>query len=158
MSRSLPPLALVVLPAIAPNPADAQRAAPVTGAALVEADPAEWLSYGRDYGETHYSPLDQINATNVERLGLAWSWNIQGDRGRLEATPLVSDGVIYAIGTWSVVFALDARTGEEIWRWDPAIVQGGRENGGPNICCGPVSRGVPSMTGRCMRAFWMVAW
>ncbi len=44
--------------------------------ALREAAPAEWLSYGRDQAETHYSPLDQINSDNIDRLGLAWSWEI----------------------------------------------------------------------------------
>src|SRR3984957_20892851 len=56
----------------------------------------EWLTYGRDYAETHYSPLNQINASNVSRLGLAWSWATEArDGGSLEATPLISNGVIY---------------------------------------------------------------
>jgi len=115
---------------------------------LLASPPGEWLNHGRDPGETRFSPLDQIRAENVDRLGLAWSWDIQGYTGQLEATPIVHDGVMYATGTWSVVFALDARTGQVKWRWDPAIVQGGRANGGPSVCCGPVNRGVALYEGR----------
>ena len=95
-------------------PLTAQGSAGVDDAALREADPTEWLSHGRDQAETYYSPLEQINAGNVDRLGLAWSWDIQGFQGRLETTPLFSDRVLYGTGIWSVVFALDARTGEEL--------------------------------------------
>src|SRR5690606_33463828 len=56
---------------------------------------AEWLSYGRDYSETRYSPVDQINASNVAELGLAWSFDTGEVRGH-EATPLVVDGIMYA--------------------------------------------------------------
>ena len=133
--------AALLLPLLAAPLAARQPSAGVDAAALRAVDPGEWLSHGRDPGETYYSPLDRINTANVDRLGLAWSWDIGGSQGRLEATPLVSDGVLYGTGIWSIVFALDARTGEEIWRWDPAIVQGGRVNGGASICCGPVNRG-----------------
>lgn len=77
---------------------------------LVSPAAGEWLSYGRDYAETRFSPLDEIDVKNVDRLGLAWSWAIPAAQGRPESTPLVRDGVMYATGTWSVVFALDART------------------------------------------------
>ena len=102
--------------------------------------PGEWTAHGRDVGETRYSPLDQIDTENVARLGVAWSWDIPKTGARLEATPLVSDGVMYATGALSFVFALDARTGEEKWRWDPAIPTADR--GGPGACCGNVNRGV----------------
>ena len=111
---------------IALLPASAQSPKPIDSTALRGAQPDEWLSYGRDYAETHYSPLAQIHRDNVRRLRLAWSWEIGSSPAQLEATPLVSNGVIYATGTWSVVFALDARTGAVKWRWDPGIVQGGR--------------------------------
>ncbi|MED5564788.1 MAG: PQQ-dependent dehydrogenase, methanol/ethanol family [Gemmatimonadota bacterium] len=148
MTRFLPLLALPTILLGVRAPLGAQGAAPVTEAALIEADPAEWLTYGRDYAETHYSPLDRINSDNVGRLGLAWFWTNGGGAGRVEATPLVSNGVIYATATWSVVFALDARTGEQIWRWEPGIVRGGRRNGGPSICCQPVNRGVALYNGK----------
>lgn len=142
---SRPALALLAafLPGlISPAGATAQVSTPVDDDLLRDPPPSEWITNGRDYAETHFSPLDRIDADNVDRLGLAWTWEFEGDRGQLEASPLVHDGVMYATGTWSVVFALDARTGEELWRWDPAIVRGGRSEGGPSICCGPVNRGV----------------
>src|SRR5260221_3891805 len=55
----------------------------------------EWLTTGRDYAETRYSPLKQIDASNVSKLGLAWSFDTSSFRS-LEATPLISDGVLYA--------------------------------------------------------------
>jgi glucose dehydrogenase len=99
---------------------------------LVQAAPAEWLSYGRDYAETHYSPLSQITTENVRRLVPAWTWDIPKTGARLEATPIVADGVIYATGPKSFVFALDARTGQRLWMWDPAIPD--ETEGGPSIC------------------------
>src|SRR5262245_9800088 len=74
---------------------------------------AEWLTTGHDYAETRFSPLNQIDASNVIRLGLAWTWDTNSFRG-LEATPLVHEGILYATANWSVTFALDARTGKEI--------------------------------------------
>ena len=118
----------------------AQQSEGVSETALRVAPPAEWLTTGRDYAETHYSPLDQIDADNVEQLGLAWSWIIPKAGARLEATPLVSDGVMYATGPKSFVYALDARTGEKKWQWDPGIPD--EREGGPSICCGDVNRGV----------------
>ena len=110
--------------------------------ALLNSPNAEWLTYGGNYAETHYSPLDQINESNIDRLGFAWEWEITGTAGNLEATPLVSDGIIYATGTWSNVFVLDAATGRLVWCWDAGIVRGGINNGGPSVCCGPVNRGL----------------
>ena len=121
--------------------AQERTAAPVGQEALVAADGKQWLSYGRDYAETHHSPLDAINATNVSRLGLAWSVDV-GSVGQVEATPLVSNGVLYGTTAWSRVFAIDARTGKTKWEWDPGIVKGGANAGGPSLCCGPVNRGV----------------
>src|SRR4051812_38651537 len=79
----------------------------------------EWLTYGLNYAETRYSPLKQIDSTNVKRLGLAWTLDIGNGGGGQEDTPLVSNGVIYAVTNWSIAFAVDARTGKEKWRWDP---------------------------------------
>src|SRR5262245_37237829 len=60
----------------------------------------EWVTHGIDPAETRYSPLDQINPANVSRLGLAWT-SIAGDGGgNQEATPLFSNGVLYAITNW----------------------------------------------------------
>ena len=68
-----------------------------------------------------FSPLDQVNLETIDRLGLGWSWVIPKAGARLEATPVISDGVMYATGPKSYVFALDARTGELRWQWDPGV-------------------------------------
>lgn len=104
---------------------------------LADADTANWLTHGRTYSEQRHSPLRQVNDTSVARLGLAWSVDLQTLHG-LEATPLVKDGVMYLTGTWSVVYALDARTGRELWRHDPKAPR----DHGKFMCCGVVNRGV----------------
>ncbi len=94
---------------------------PVTAERIIAADkePQNWLAHGRTYGEQRYSPLKQVNDGNVEQLGLAWSYATGTTRG-LQATPIVVDGRMYATGVWSVVYALDAKTGKELWTYDPA--------------------------------------
>lgn len=72
----------------------------------------DWPTHGFDYAETRFSPLAQISADNVENLGLAWSYNLESTRG-VEATPLVVDGVMYVTASWSIVHALDAKTGKK---------------------------------------------
>ena len=104
------------------------------------AQQSDWPLHGRDAAETRYSPLDRINTGNVGQLGVAWSWEIPRAGARLETTPIVVDGVLYGTAAFSFVFALDAVTGEEIWRWDPAIPH--ERLGGPRSCCGDVNRGV----------------
>ncbi|HXP87946.1 MAG TPA: PQQ-dependent dehydrogenase, methanol/ethanol family [Bryobacteraceae bacterium] len=99
----------------------------------------EWLTYGLSQGETRYSPLKQIDATNVKRLGLAWAFDIGTGGGGQEATPLVANGTVYGITNWSIVFAVDARTGKERWRWDPEVKQTTVRS---KICCGVVNRGL----------------
>src|SRR5215831_2846166 len=85
--------------------------------------PGSWLTYGKSQSEQRFSPLKQIDISNVKRLGLAWSY-VAGPGGYgQEATPLVWNNTIYGITTWSVVFALEARTGKEIWKWDPEVNQ-----------------------------------
>jgi quinohemoprotein ethanol dehydrogenase len=105
----------------------------------------EWVTYGRDYAETHYSPLKQIDTTNVSRLGLAWSWETESPSGgRVEGTPLMSNGVLFGSLAWDVLFAVDARTGKLKWRWDPEIPRQHISE----ICCGPVNRGVALYNGK----------
>ena len=99
----------------------------------------EWLSYGLTPGETRYSPLNQINATNVSRLGLGWMYEVGLGGGTQEDTPLMSNGTLYGITNWSIVFAVDARTGKEKWRWDPEV---NRTTVQPKLCCGVVNRGL----------------
>jgi PQQ-dependent dehydrogenase (methanol/ethanol family) len=105
----------------------------------------EWLTYGLTPGETRYSPLKQLDTTNVSRLGLAWSYEIGPGGGNQEATPLYWNGTIYSITQWSVVYAVDARTGKEKWRWDPEVNQTAVR---PRICCGVVQRGVAIYQGK----------
>lgn len=99
----------------------------------------EWTTYGFTQGETRYSPLQQIDAQNVARLGLAWSYELGRGGGNQEATPLAWNGNLYGITNWSIVFAVDARTGKEKWRWDPEVNQDAVR---PKICCGVVQRGI----------------
>ncbi len=126
----------------------AQRPAKVDDLALRNAAQSkgeDWLSYGFTPQETRYSPLNQINATNVSRLGLAWSAEVGPGGGGQEATPLVHNGVIFSTTQWSVVFAIDARTGKEKWRWDPEVNQTALR---PKICCGVVQRGIALYDGK----------
>src|SRR5438046_1734204 len=106
--------------------------------------PGEWLSYGRTQGETRYSTLKQIDTSNAKRLGLAWSYVMGAGGGNQEGTPLMWNNTLYGITTWSVVFALDARKGKEVWRWDPEINQ---TTVRPVICCGIVNRGIALYNG-----------
>ncbi|MBZ5580196.1 MAG: PQQ-dependent dehydrogenase, methanol/ethanol family [Acidobacteriia bacterium] len=121
--------------------AEGQPARQVDDAALKNAGKTgtEWITYGLNYNENRFSPLRQIDATNVSRLGLSWSYEVGPGGGGQEATPLVWNGTLYGITNWSIVFAVDARTGKEKWRWDPEINQPAVR---PKICCGIVNRGL----------------
>jgi PQQ-dependent dehydrogenase (methanol/ethanol family) len=110
---------------------------PVDAARIENAAPGEWLSHGRTYDEQRYSPLEHITDKNVSELGLAWFHDLQVPRGA-EATPLMANGVLYVTEPWSVVQALDAKTGKPIWRYDPQVP---REKGF-DACCDVVNRGV----------------
>ena len=92
-------------------------AQPKTGAA--KTPDTDWVHYGQSSDETHYSPLDQINDKNVDKLGLAWSYDLATYDSF--TAPLEVNGVIYfAVGS-SVVHALDARTGKLLWKYDPDV-------------------------------------
>jgi quinohemoprotein ethanol dehydrogenase len=99
----------------------------------------EWITYGSTLGETRYSPLKQIDVTNASRVGLEWSFDLGKGGGNQEATPLFWNGTIYAVTNWSVVHAIDARTGKQRWKWDPEINQDATRG---KICCGIVNRGL----------------
>jgi PQQ-dependent dehydrogenase (methanol/ethanol family) len=83
-----------------------------------KAEPHNWLMYWGDYQGTHYSPLTQIDTSNVARLRAAWSTPVPGPNVS-ESTPLVVDGVMYGTsgGNPRTVTAMDARTGRQIWRF-----------------------------------------
>ncbi|MEM7080806.1 MAG: PQQ-binding-like beta-propeller repeat protein, partial [Pseudomonadota bacterium] len=111
----------------------------------VTAEPGSWLSYGQDYREQRFSPLTQITPQNVSRLGLAWSKPLGGSRERMQGTPLVVDGVMYVTNGWSVVYALDAATGAQLWRFDPKT---DRQYVKLSCCGGVVNRGVAVYRGK----------
>jgi quinohemoprotein ethanol dehydrogenase len=102
-----------------------------------DSEPGEWMTSGRDFGKTHHSQLDQIDVDNVHRLGFAWEYHTDTQRG-LQATPIVVDGVMYTSGSTGRAYALNAVTGEEIWAFDP------QNDGQVNryACCDEVNRGV----------------
>ncbi|HXP85698.1 MAG TPA: PQQ-dependent dehydrogenase, methanol/ethanol family [Bryobacteraceae bacterium] len=127
--------------------APAQQGRRVDDAALRNAGKTgeDWLSYGVTPGETRYSPLNQLNTSNVSRLGLAWTYDSGSGGGNQEGTPLEWNGTLYVETNWSVVFALDARTGKERWRWDPEVNQNAARS---KICCGIVNRGIAIYQGK----------
>lgn len=84
-------------------------------------DGANWPGYGRTYGEQHFSPLDQINAENVKRLGLAWSIDL--GPGNPVTAPIAVDGILYIATGYSVVRAIDAATGSILWTYDPKVTE-----------------------------------
>lgn len=117
----------------------------------------EWLATGRDYSETRFSLLDQVNDTSIQRLGLAWYYDTDAEPGALEATPIVADGILYAPLTWDVVIAVDVRTGKLQWSYDPhlshhnfpagSLNDPNRKRTGPTMLS-PVSRGVAFYDGK----------
>ncbi len=111
--------------------------------AAADSEPYNWLAHGRSNSEQRYSPLAQVNRDNVERLGLSWSYDTMTTHG-LEASPIVIDGVMYTTGAWSVVYALDAATGRELWVYDPKVPRQWSRRG----CCDVVNRGVAVWKGR----------
>lgn len=142
---------LMAAAAIAADPAKGSRAhvqaatARVDGA-FIQANAAatrDWPSYGLDYAETRFSRLRQIDAANVKDLGLVWSYNLESNRG-VEATPIVVDGIMYVTASWSVVHAVDVRTGRRLWTFDPQVDKAAGFKG----CCDVVNRGVAIHRGK----------
>ena len=114
------------------------RAAPLDSARLVNAssEPQNWLTHGGTYEERRFSPLRDINPATIDRLGMAWSLELDTDRGQ-ESTPLVVDGVMFVTTAWSKVVAIDAATGAKIWQFDPKVPG----KAGIKACCDVVNRG-----------------
>jgi quinohemoprotein ethanol dehydrogenase len=103
----------------------------------------EWPTYGGTYDEQRFSPLTGITQANVGSLGVAWTHEFPTSQG-VEATPIVVDGVIYVSGAWSVVAALDAKSGKLLWEYDPQVPREQLARG----CCDAVNRGVAVYEGR----------
>ena len=105
-------------------------------------DEEQWPQTGRDAGGGYYSPLADIDRRTVGRLGFAWEYRLGTKRG-LEATPLMIDGAMYAVGNWGRVYSVDPATGKERWRYDPGVDgQWGRY-----ACCDVVNRGLAASGG-----------
>jgi len=121
----------------------------VTSARLIaDNEPQNWLAHGRTYAEQRYSPLTDVNSENASDLGLAWYLDLDTDRG-LEGTPVVVDGVMYVSAAWNIVHAINAQTGELIWRFDPQV---SRAWVAAHACCDAVSRGVAVWEGKVIAA------
>ncbi len=115
--------------------AQAQMALPDSAMLLNAAsNPKEWLMYGHDYSNDRYSGLDQVNASTVASLVPRWIFQT-GIVASFETTPVVYNGVMYVTTAYNHLFALNARTGKLIWRYDQKL-------GTTIFCCGPVNRGV----------------
>src|SRR4051812_33034081 len=86
-----------------------------------EAEPRDWPGYGRTYNETHFSPLAEVNRDSVGRLHLAWTFELV--RGTVQSTPIAVNGVIYVAAGYSVVHAIDGKSGKQLWSWDSDAVK-----------------------------------
>jgi alcohol dehydrogenase (cytochrome c)/quinohemoprotein ethanol dehydrogenase len=130
-------LCTLTLAAVRPGAVDDARIA------AADREPAIWPAAGHDYGDTRYSPLASIDERNVERLKLAWYFDLDSHRGQ-EATPVVVDGVMFTTSAWSKVQALRAATGELLWQYDPQVPG----EVAVHVCCDMVNRGVAVWEGR----------
>ncbi len=112
-------------------------------------EPENWLTYYGAYDGQRYSSLDQINTENVKRIGPAWIFQA-GTSGLIagastysfEAAPIVVNGIMFLSGWDGWVWALDAKTGKEIWRYKHATPFD------VSLCCGNVNRGVAVAKGK----------
>jgi quinohemoprotein ethanol dehydrogenase len=139
-------VALGLITASAGSTQGVPAAAPVTAETMRQADAVgsvdDWQSHGRTWDEQRFSPLDRINDSNVQRLGLAWYDDLETMRG-VQATPLVIDGVLYNESIYNVVTAYDGKTGRKLWTYDPEVAP----EWARLACCGPSSRGIAAWNG-----------
>ena len=106
--------------------AGATSADPVTSDDLLKAQDngKEWLTYGRDYRNWRYSPLTEITPETASKLTPVWAMSTGGQLGGLEATPLFRDGVLYFSADYARTFAVDAKSGNILWHYDPEYGDG----------------------------------
>jgi glucose dehydrogenase len=107
----------------------------ITQASQQQGENQDWPSFGRDYANQRFSSNAQINRDNVKNLGMAWQYK-SGVKAAFQATPIVVDGLMYVSLPFNHVVALDAKTGQELWRY-----KHDRRADWP-MCCGPANRGV----------------
>ncbi len=105
-------------------------------------EPQQWMTYNGTYSEQRYSTLTGINKDNVKTLGLAWfaDYDTEPHAGRARRSP--STAPIYVSTAWSKVYAFDARTGKQLWQYNP---QSKGERVAQNVCCGIVNRGIAGL-------------
>src|SRR5262249_54403403 len=96
-------------------------------------EPGNWLTYSRDYTGQRYSPLDQINVSNVGKLRVAWMRQVN-ELDTFETSPIVVDGTLFITEPPNGVAALDARTGRRLWGYHKDLPSDLR------LCCGKVNR------------------
>lgn len=121
----------------------AQGTTVIDNAALSdEKDGTNWAAYGRTFDEGHYSPLTQITSDNVKRLGLAWSIDL--DVTNSITAPLAVNGVIYLGAGHGVIYAVDAKSGHVLWRYDAQ----GAQAAGQKLRAGWGIRGIAFWKGR----------
>lgn len=113
------------------------------GQNLASVEDVEWNSHGLTTDEQRFSPLVKIDRDSVSELGLAWSFDLYTRRG-VEATPLMVNRTLYVTGSWSMVYALDAVSGELKWFYDPKVDRSFLSKG----CCDAVNRGVAFLDGK----------
>ena len=137
-------LALVALGVLAAPPRMVSGAS-VDDARLAKpgGDRGNWLTYNGQWAEQRFSSLDQIDTANVKDLRPVWIFATDSSRV-LEATPLVVDGVLYTTAPWSVVFSVDAKSGKQLWRFDPKV----DHQWGQKACCDVANRGVAVYQGK----------
>ncbi|MEJ0098544.1 MAG: PQQ-dependent dehydrogenase, methanol/ethanol family [Pseudomonadota bacterium] len=125
--------------------AQAQSSAKVDTRRLLNADKeaGQWMSHSRTYDEQYFSPLKNINEANVAKLGLAFYVDLPTNQN-VETTPLMVDGVLYVTLPWSMVMAVDAKTGKQLWLHDPKVGKAWNIN----ICCGVDNRGAAAWNGK----------
>lgn len=101
----------------------------------------DWPSYGQNLAGQRFSTLTQINQQNIQSLGLAWQHNT-GVKATFQATPIVVDGVMYVSLPFNHVLAIDAKTGQQLWKYTHQ-----KKTDWP-MCCGPANRGVAVSQGK----------
>jgi alcohol dehydrogenase (cytochrome c) len=122
LKKMLQMAVFAVITAVLPYPLLAQPVSnfiPVTQAILEDPDPADWLMFSRTFDAQRYSPLDQIDKTNVNQLTMAWSRGM--NQGRVESIPLVYNGIMYVLAPGAQILALDATTGDTVWAYQRQI-------------------------------------
>jgi alcohol dehydrogenase (cytochrome c) len=108
------------------------------------ANPARWLSYSGDYSGRRHSPLTQITPANAAGLAAQWSFQTQIGGHKFEASPIVIDGILYVTGPLNNAWAIDGKTGRQIWRYQRSLPPQGELR----VCCGLVNRGFAALGDR----------